>query len=214
MGFAFRWIKWIEHCISTVKFSVQISREPNGFFLSLKGLRQGDPLSPFLFIVAMEGMSNLFNKARRKKWIKGFQLSETNSLEVTHLQYADNTLVFCETKEEQVLVLRVIFIIFKGVSGLHINRGKSFIYPINTISEIDALASKLGGVGELPTTYLGMSLGAKSKSATIWNGVVEKCTNRLTNWKSQHLSMGGKLKTHWSSYLMSIFPMPASASKK
>ena len=87
-------------------------------------------------------------------------------------------------------------------------------YQGYTISEIDALASKLGGVGELPTTYLGMSLGAKSKSATIWNGVVEKCTNRLTNWKSQHLSMGGKLKTHWSSYLMSIFPMPASVIKK
>ena len=102
-------------------------------------------------------------------------MSETNSIEVTHLQYADDTLVFCETKEEQVLVLRVIFIIFKGVSGLHINRGKSFIYPINTISEIDALASKLGGrVGELPTTYLGMPLGAKCKSTTI--GVVEKCT--------------------------------------
>ena len=138
--------------------------------------------------------------ARENECIRSFEVATTQTsisngnMEVTHLQYADNTLVFCETKEEQVLVLRVIFIIFKGVSGLHINRGKSFIYPINTISEIDALASKLGGrVGELPTTYPGMPLGAKSKSTTFWNGVVEICTKRFTNWKSQHLSRGGRL---------------------
>lgn len=57
-------IKWIPQCISTVRFSVIIHRVPNGFFPSQRGLRQDDPLSPFLFILAMEGMSNLLNKAR------------------------------------------------------------------------------------------------------------------------------------------------------
>lgn len=85
MGFAFRWIKWMEHCISTFKFSVLINKEPNGFFSSERGFQYADPLSPFLFIMAMEGMSNLLNKARGKWWIRGFQLSETNSFEVTHL---------------------------------------------------------------------------------------------------------------------------------
>lgn len=131
MGFAFRWIKWMEHCISTFKFSVLINKEPNGFFSSERGFKYADPLSPFLFIMAMEGMSNLLNKARGKWWIRGFQLSETNSFEVTHLQYANDTLVFCKTNEEHVLIRRVIFIIFEAVSGLHIKWGR-VLYVLST----------------------------------------------------------------------------------
>ncbi|WMV22464.1 hypothetical protein MTR67_015849 [Solanum verrucosum] len=137
--------------------------------------KQGDPLSPFLFILAMEGMSNLIKTTKGKGWIKGFQAGELSSLEITHLQYADDTLVFCEAETKQILILRVIFVIFEAVSGLHINWGKSFIYPINSVLNTEVLARTLGGkVGELPTTYLGMPLGAKSKSKGIWNGVLEK----------------------------------------
>ncbi|KAF3645754.1 putative COP9 signalosome complex subunit 4-like [Capsicum annuum] len=132
--------------------------------------------------------------AKERAWIRGFQVGTraTNNLEITHLQYADDTLVFCEAEKDQMLFLRVIFIIFEVVFGLHINWGKSFIYPINEVVEVDNLAAILGGrVGELPTIYLGMPLGAKSKSKGIWNGVIEKCEKKLTHWKSQHLSLGG-----------------------
>lgn len=79
---------------------------------------------------------------------------------------------FCEAKTDQILILRIIFVIFEAVSGIHINWGKSFIYPINPVIEIESLASMLGGkIGELPTTYLGMPLEAKSKSKGIWNEV-------------------------------------------
>ncbi|WMV39521.1 hypothetical protein MTR67_032906 [Solanum verrucosum] len=70
MGFGQRWLKWIRHCISSVKFSILINENPCGFFPSNKGLRQGDPLSPFLFILAMEGLSNLFQTARANGWIR------------------------------------------------------------------------------------------------------------------------------------------------
>ena len=74
---------------------------------------------------------------------------------------------------------------FLKLSGLHINWEKSFIYPINSVLSTEVLTKTLGGkVGELPTTYLGMPLGAKSKSRDIWNGVHEKCEKRLINWKS------------------------------
>ncbi|WMV11160.1 hypothetical protein MTR67_004545 [Solanum verrucosum] len=168
----------------------------------------------------MKGMNNQINTAKRKGWIEEFQAGELSNLEITHLQYADDTLVFCEVEAKQILILRVIFVIFEVVSGLHINWGKSFIYPINSVINIDVLASKLGGkVGELPTTYLGMPLGAKSKSKGIWNGVLEKCEKRLTNGNSQYLSLGGRwtlinsVMDALPSYMMSIFPMPVNASK-
>uniref|UniRef100_A0A0V0GTN2 Putative ovule protein n=1 Tax=Solanum chacoense TaxID=4108 RepID=A0A0V0GTN2_SOLCH len=115
MGFGSKWIRWIKYCIGTVKFSVLINRSPTGFFSSQRGLRQGDPLSPFLFILAMEGMSSLINTAKAKDWIRGFQVQNraSNNLEITHLQYADDTLVFCEAVRNHFLILRTIFIIFK-----------------------------------------------------------------------------------------------------
>lgn len=105
-GVGTKWIKWIKHCIITVSFSVLFNRTPNGFLPSQRGLRQGDPISPF-FILAMKGMSNVINTAK----LKG---------RITHLQ-SDDTLVFCEAVENQILILRVIFILFEAVSGLHIN---------------------------------------------------------------------------------------------
>lgn len=81
----------------------------------------------------MEGLSDLIQTAKVKKgWLRGFQVEHRalNGLEITHLQYTDDTLIFCEAVREKMLILRVIFIIFEAVSGLHINWGKSFIYPI------------------------------------------------------------------------------------
>ncbi|KAF3663695.1 hypothetical protein FXO37_11846 [Capsicum annuum] len=116
MGFGTRWIRWIKQCMSTVRFSVLINRNPNGFFPSQRGLRQGDPLSPFLFILAMEGLSNLINTTKSKGLVRGFQVENRaeNNLEITHLQYAEDTLVFCKAIGEQFLVLRAIYNFLSG----------------------------------------------------------------------------------------------------
>uniref|UniRef100_A0A0V0IVQ8 Putative ovule protein n=1 Tax=Solanum chacoense TaxID=4108 RepID=A0A0V0IVQ8_SOLCH len=217
MGFGNTWIKWMRFCMTTVKFSVLINGSPAGFFSSKRGLRQGDPLSPFLFILAMGGLSDMLKFAQVNNKIRGFKVSQGDSLgvSISHLQYADDTLVFCDAESEQLKHLRVIFIMFEAISGLHINWVKSFIYPVNEVPQISLLANILGGkIGELPTTYLGMPLGAKSKSLSIWNFVVEKCERKLVNWKSQYLSSGGRVTLINSvldampTYMMSLFPMP------
>ena len=62
MGFGTKWIKWIKRCI-TSSFSILIKGNPEGFFNSIRGLTQGDPLSPYLFVIEMEVFSNLVDKA-------------------------------------------------------------------------------------------------------------------------------------------------------
>nr|XP_009610448.1 uncharacterized protein LOC104104150 [Nicotiana tomentosiformis]XP_016449348.1 PREDICTED: uncharacterized protein LOC107774363 [Nicotiana tabacum] len=145
-------------------------RSPVGFFSPHKGLRQGDQLSPFLFILAMEGLSHILGRAKELRWIQGFQVGRNpaNSVTVSHLLYANDTLIFCDTERSQVINLNLILLIFEVLSGLHINMLKSIIYPVNEVQNLEDLAEILScKTGSFPTTYLGLPLGAKFKSTGI-----------------------------------------------
>ncbi|WMV26184.1 hypothetical protein MTR67_019569 [Solanum verrucosum] len=95
MGFGRKWKHWIKFCISTVNFSVLINGSPAGYFNSQRGLRQGDPLSPFLFLLVMEGLNNMIKISNREGWLRGFDVARAgrDSLKITRLQYADDTYI-------------------------------------------------------------------------------------------------------------------------
>lgn len=98
MGFGTKWINCITFCIRTVTFSVLINGSPQGFFAYERRLWQGDPLTPFLFLIAMEGLGQMFREAKRNGWFSGFKASnsEESHFTITHLLYADESLVFCD----------------------------------------------------------------------------------------------------------------------
>lgn len=131
MGFGDRWIKWI-----TLKYSILVNRSPVGFFSPQKGIRQGDPLSPFLFILAMEGLSKMLDKAKQMQWIEGFRVGRNieNTVTVSHLLYADDTLIFCGAEKLQLQYLNLTLLLFEAISGLHINMLKSVIFPVNVVT--------------------------------------------------------------------------------
>lgn len=117
--------------------------------------------------------------------------------------------------------LRVIVIPFEAISGLHINWRKSHIYPINQVLDMELLAIILGGeVGKLPKVYLGMPLGAKSRSKGIWDSVLEKSEKKLSRWKSQYLSLGGRptltnaVLDALPTYMLFLFPIPSGDGQK
>jgi hypothetical protein len=103
-GFSTKWCNWIWFCIFTVRFSILINGSPQGFFASSRGLRQGDPLSPLLFVIVMETLSRLMDRASSGGFLSGFQVcsSEGGSLVVSYLLFANDTLIFCKADHRQV----------------------------------------------------------------------------------------------------------------
>ena len=102
MGFGSKWIRWINWCISTASFSVLINGSPSGFFRSSRGLRQGDPLSLYLFVIGMEVLSCLLKRAVEGNFIYGCRFGgrDDGEIVVSHLLYADDTIIFCEANPE------------------------------------------------------------------------------------------------------------------
>ena len=135
---------------------------------------------------------------------------------VTHLFFADDTLIFYDALTSQVEYLWEILASFGVVSGLHINLAKSELVLVGNVTNVGELVALLGcRQSSLPMTYLGLPLGAKFKDRAIWNFILERMERRLTSWKRLYLSKGGKItliKSTLSSlptYFLSLFPIPA-----
>ncbi|RVW40194.1 Transposon TX1 uncharacterized 149 kDa protein [Vitis vinifera] len=223
MGFGEKWLGWIKWCISTASFSVLINGTPKGFFQSSRGLRQGDPLSPYLFVIAMEVFSSFLNRAVDNGYISGCQVKGRNEggVQISHLLFADDTLVFCQASQDQLTYLSWLLMWFEAASGMRINLDKSELIPVGRVVDIDDLALDFGcKVGSLPSTYLGLPLGAPFKSVAMWDGVEERFRKRLTMWKRQYLSKGGRATLIRSTlsnlpiYYMSVLSLPSSVRRR
>ena len=105
---------WIKACVTIAHFSVLVNGSPEGFFGSSCGLRQGDPLSPFLFLLIMEVLSRILKKTKENNLIQGFHVGAVNSVgvRISHLLFADDTILFCDASKEQLLSIRLVLSCF------------------------------------------------------------------------------------------------------
>lgn len=124
---------------------------------------QGDPLSPFLFRMVMEGFDSMVIIAIQNRWLRGFKIGDRSKIkEICHLLYADDIVIFCEPKYDQIRYIRMLLSIFETLSGLRVNWGENSLFPIREVPHIQDLATILGcKVDKMPPTYLGMPLGSK-----------------------------------------------------
>ena len=140
---------------------------------------------------------------------------------VSHLLFANDTLIFCDVEPTQIANLRAILARFGEASGLSINLGKFELVLLGVVNNLEALVGLLGcGQSSLPLKYLGLPLGAKFKDLFIWNPILEKMKWRLASWKRLYISKGGKvtlIKSMLSSlptYYLSLLHLPRKVAKR
>uniref|UniRef100_A0A1S3X891 Reverse transcriptase domain-containing protein n=2 Tax=Nicotiana TaxID=4085 RepID=A0A1S3X891_TOBAC len=136
----------------------------------------------------MDALSKMMDRAAGGGFLRGFSapIGVPSARRVSHFLFVDDTLIFCDADMDQLTYLKQVLQWFQIVSGLKINLGKCEIFPVGEVANIDALSYALRcKVGSLPTTYLGLPLGASHKDITFWNPVIEMVEKRLAGWQKR-----------------------------
>ena len=128
MNFPTLWRKWISECVGTASASVLVNGCPTEEF---PGLRQGDPLSPFLFLLVAKRFNQLMNGVVGANFFKGYGVGRNNEVQLTHLQFANDTLIIGEKNWLNVRSMRAVLLIFEELSGLKVNFHKSMLIGVN-----------------------------------------------------------------------------------
>ena len=125
LDFSSRWINWFKECVTIVSYSVVVEGQPIVFFKPNRGPRQGDPLSPYLFLFCAEGLSFLLHKAEQNKSVQGLKIN-SGCPSISHLLFADDSLLFSKASTQYCVNLMEVLNSYGRFSGQVVNLNKSF----------------------------------------------------------------------------------------
>ncbi|GJY32108.1 RNA-directed DNA polymerase, eukaryota [Tanacetum coccineum] len=213
-GFGLKWRSWIQGCLNSAKGSILVNGCSTSESKFHKGLKQGDPLSPFLFILVMESLHIYFKKNLDVGLFKGIQID--GSMSLSHLFYADDVVFIGKWEKSNISTLVNVLNCFSMASGLKINLHKSKLIGIGiSHNDVTRSASLIGcKVLSAPFSYLGVKVGGIPSRHNLWEEVIVKISARISKWKLKTLSIGDRLtltKAVLSSiplYQMSMYRVP------
>lgn len=193
-GFGNIWLRWMQSIFNSGTSSILLNGVPGKTFHCQRGVRQGDPLSPLLFVLAADFLQSLLNKAKSLGLLH-LPIPLQHNEDFPIIQYADDTLIIMEACSNQLFFLKSLLNSFASSTGLKVNYAKSMMVPINVSKDrLSHLANIFGcSTGSFPFTYLGLPLGlTKPRVEDFWP-LISKCERRLAS-TANFLSQAGRLE--------------------
>lgn len=216
MGFHKNFVNLVMRCTSSVSFSILINGFPGRHFTPSRGLRQGDPLSPYLFLFCADALSALLRKAETNHLLHGARICR-EAPSVSHLFFADDSLIFGRASEDEIDTVKRILQIYEVASGQKVNLDKSDISFSGSLPNDlkDNLAHRLGVRRvEKHGLYLGIPSSIGKNKKEIFQMLEDRVRKKIKDWKRRFLSAAGKTTLIKSvvqaipTYIMSCFLLP------
>jgi hypothetical protein len=222
LGFPASWCSLVMKCISSVSFSVRINGVFSEFFKSTRGIRQGDPISPYLFLLCSEGLSCMVKNIGPLYVSRGVRVSR-HAPWISHLLFADDCLIFTQASKRGADRIAAILEDYNRGSGQLVNKSKSAVFfSPNCEQECKAdvhesLQIPNEALGE---RYLGLPTAAERGAGDVFNFVPARVRGFVGGWAEKNLSCAARevlLKANAQSvptYPMSCFKLSLTVCRK
>jgi len=219
LGFGHKWRAWVTTLLGKATLTVLLNGARGKWFKHKTGLRQGDPLSPMLFILAMEPLQLMLNKATEQGLLTPI-CNRNAKLRIG--MFADAAAIFVNPITEEVEVVKNILDAFGVVSGLITNTGKSAMYPVRCegLNVQHIMEAFQCPIKSFPCTYLGLPLNVRQIRRVDVQPLIDKVGGKLAAWKGRLLNKAGRLRlintvlSSMPTYFLTVFRLQNWAIKK
>ncbi|XP_074327095.1 uncharacterized protein LOC141665037 [Apium graveolens] len=221
MGFSNKVIQLFMACMSSVNYQINHAGRTFGSIIPSRGLRQGDPLSSYLFLICIEGFTSIIHDYENRNLIQGIKVARS-APSISHMFFADDCYIFCKASEDSANHILQMLNIFERASGQQINVEKSSVfYSRNTSFYLKQDIFQILKIKEAEenTHYLDLPNMLSRKKSAVFGYIKDRLQDRLQGWDKKCLSKGGKeilIKSTaqtLSNYAMSVFLLPAAVCK-
>ncbi|KAL5563032.1 hypothetical protein UlMin_032779 [Ulmus minor] len=222
LGFAVQWVELVMRCVSSVSYSFLINGEVEGYLILGRGIRQGDPLSPYLFALCVHGLLELIIDSEQRNLFWGVSIAN-GCPSISHLFFADDSLIFCRVKMNDYTHLKDYLDSYAKASGQLINFNKSALsFSPNTLARDKNAICDLFGISEVASheIYLGLPTFSMRNKRIQFGYIRDRVIRKLQGWKEKKNSQGGKevliksIVQAIPTYSMSCFILPDSIVKE
>jgi hypothetical protein len=216
LGFHRKWVRWIMECVTTIRYSVCFNNVPLKSFALTRRLRQGDPLSPYLFLFVADGLSMLLQNEINQGHLQELHICR-RTLRISHLLFADDTLMFMHASEEQAGVIRRVLANYERNTGQLINPAKCLMLFGSGCTD-EGKEQVLQTLNMSCTTveekHLGLPTPEGRMSKDMFKSTKERLVKRLSHWSGRLMFSGAKevlIKSVAQAipvYIMGVFKLP------